>query len=489
MHNHTLLSDGAGRAEEAFAMLRAAGMDAASLTDHTVFGSLVQDSVCDACSPLAGMDEHAWELHGQLADASYVPGEFAAIRGFEWTTPHLGHINVWFSEQWVDSLVTGSLLDPDALLGQLEESDDTLHDFLAQLAPVTDLVPPITSIAGFWEWFAATPTGRGFGGGGSDALCGMNHPNSYGNFEDFAYVAPVADRVVSCEMLNARQDYLYRGTDEGIGSPLNSALNAGWRVGMLGVTDEHGGEFNVVEGKGRAGVWVRSLTREGVREALEARRFYATRWAGLRLDASADGTRMGGTVHHRSGPLAFAVDLDKGPAWYGKRLLAQVLTAGPDAGMPTIAAVHEFRVPGPEEPVVTFTADVSVEETGWVVLRITDPEAPADGLATGAWAEAGNAVAYASPWWLVPDEPATAPTAPVVPAVPAGPASPGSGALGAGGSLPATGGALGTTAGVAVAAAAVTARWLAHAAADHDHDDHAHDGHEHDHGHGHDHPA
>ena len=470
-------------------MLRDAGMDVASLTDHTVFGSLVQDSVCDACSPLAGMDQPGWETHGRLADAANAPGEFTAIRGFEFTTPHLGHLNVWFSEQWVDALTTGSLIDPDALLGQLEESNDDLHDLLAQLAPVIDLVPPTTSIRGFWDWLAAPVTGEGFGGGGADALCGLNHPNSYGNFENFAYIGAVADRVVSCELFNARQDYFFRGTDEGLGSPLNSALNAGWRVGMLGVTDEHGSDFDVVDGKGRAGLWVRELTREGVREALEARRFYATRLAGLRVDATAGGVRMGGTLQHESGPVRFELDIDRGPSWYGKRLLAQVLTTGPALGLPTIAAVHELRVPGPDEPIVAFTADLSVEDTPWVVLRLTDPERPADPLATGGYAEAGDGVAYASPWWL---DPALAPS--VGPPT-AAPAAPIPGAVLSGGrvsSLPATGGAA-SAAGLGAAAVAVASRWLANAAhaGDDDHHHHENDDHEHEQGqdHPHHHPA
>ena len=41
----------------------------------------------------------------RLADDSLDEGRFVALRGFEWTTPHLGHINVWFSELWTDTMV------------------------------------------------------------------------------------------------------------------------------------------------------------------------------------------------------------------------------------------------------------------------------------------------------------------------------------------------------------------------------------------------
>ena len=42
----------------------------------------------------------AWE-NSPLAEAS--------VLGFEWTTQTLGHINVWFSQEWTDPLSTGSL--------------------------------------------------------------------------------------------------------------------------------------------------------------------------------------------------------------------------------------------------------------------------------------------------------------------------------------------------------------------------------------------
>ena len=38
LHNHTLYSDGAGDPSKAFASMRAAGLDAAALTDHSTVG-------------------------------------------------------------------------------------------------------------------------------------------------------------------------------------------------------------------------------------------------------------------------------------------------------------------------------------------------------------------------------------------------------------------------------------------------------------------
>jgi hypothetical protein len=85
--------------------------------------------------------------------------------------------------------------------------------------------------------------------------------------------------------------------------------------GCWGLTDEHGADWGHPEGKGRAGLYVRELTRWGVLEALAARRVFASRIKGLPVDAAltslAAGSklardqpaaRMGTALaHHRSG--------------------------------------------------------------------------------------------------------------------------------------------------------------------------------------------
>ena len=65
-----------------------------------------------------------------------------------------------------------------------------------------------------------------------------------------------------------------------------------------------------------------------------------------------------------------------------------------------------MRLPSPDEPVIAFEIDLDPAEGDWLVLRISDPSAPADPRATAEYAELGRALAYASPFWLV-----TAPSA------------------------------------------------------------------------------
>ena len=354
LHNHTTLSDGKGDPADAFASMRAAGLDVAAITDHSRWASVAAGLV--AMPGNSGIDRYGWEAAGRIADAADEPGAFVAMRGFEWSSALYGHANVWRSARFTDPLRSG----------------------LVAMAP-------------FWRWLERH---------GEDGLAGFNHAGSAMlRFGRFRHRPAVAERVVSFEIFNKTNEHLLLGTERGRPSALVQCLDAGWRVGLLGVTDEHGSDWGHPEGKGRAGLYVHELSRAGVYEALAARRFFASRVKGLRLDAALDGVRMGGTVPVRGGPARFAVDLDRA-GWTGRRLGVQVLRSGP--GLPTLAAAVEVRVPGPDEPPVAFEADLG-GAGGWVVLRVTDPEAAADPPATGQWAGLGRALAYASPFWLVPD--------------------------------------------------------------------------------------
>ena len=79
-------------------------------------------------------------------------------------------------------------------------------------------------------------------------------------------------------------------------------------------------------------------------------------------------------------------------------LKVQVLQSG--CYMPTVVDSFDIRYPPGGAPVPTFTTNIDIANGDWVVLRITDPSAPADGRATGEWESFGNAIAYPSPFFL-----------------------------------------------------------------------------------------
>ncbi|MBW3601110.1 MAG: hypothetical protein KY434_00210 [Actinobacteria bacterium] len=355
--------------------MRAAGLDVAALTDHASVGGgllgLTDPGRWTAAPPdgprwyrsAVGMGERGWRMAASLADAADDPGAFTALRGFEWTHWVLGHVNVWLSQRWTNAVG-----------------------------------PSGTGMSAFYRWLARAP--EAVLGGGADGLAGFNHPGrSPGRFGGFRCDPRVHDRVVSMEIFNRFDDHLFDGFGRGHDSPLAASLDAGWRVGLLGVTDEHGDDWGVPEGKGRTGLWVTGLSRRAVREALLARRFFATRVGGVRLDASAGGVRMGGLVAHRRGPVDLAVDLAMPPEWWGTRLRLQVLRPGPR--VPRVAHVRDVVARGGAEP-LRLTVPMDVDDGDWAVLRVADPSAPGDRRGPAGHPASDRALAYASPFWLRP---------------------------------------------------------------------------------------
>ena len=410
LHNHTLYSDGAGDPAAAFDSMRAAGLDVAALTDHaTVSKALgeLEQPVCGdgACGGVEGIDEARWAATHGLADGANVDHSFTAIRGFEWTSPTLGHVNVWFSQDWVDPLSTVGNTTGEGLAQYLHD----VPGLGPSLAPAVDAAVRAfptsgTGMRAFYDWLDRPPAGAPAAGvllsGGNDGIAGFNHPGrETGRFGHFAYDARLADRIVSLEVFNRGEDYLFEGVDAGMRSPISECLDAGWRVGLLGVTDEHGTDWGYPDGKGRAGLYVRELTRAGVREAMLARRFFSTRLRGLRFGAAANGRQMGSAVPHRDGLVRFTVDVDRGPAFVGQSLDVQVLMSG--SPVPRIVHTERITIPSGGQ-LLTFEAPIDVEDGRWVVLRLTDPTQPADARAPADYGPSGGGIAYAAPFFLEP---------------------------------------------------------------------------------------
>ncbi len=404
LHNHTLLSDGAGDPAAAFGSMRSAGLDVAALTDHATVSQFLPESPCvvdpsgGECQSLAGIHEGSWQRTAALADDADVPGEFTAIRGFEWSSPTLGHMNVWFSSDWADPLHTGGLGSPEDIAAFA--ADNGGPAVLSQLAGLVRSTPAAgAGMRGWYEWLKQDPSTPGLGGG-ADGLAGFNHPGREQlRFSEFTHDPALLERVVTLELFNRREDYLFERVDEGRTSPLVACLDAGWRTGLIGVTDEHGTDWGFPEGKGRAGMWVTELSRAGVRAALLDRRVYATSRQGLRLDATANGVRMGRTLGHRSGRVELRVDLAGGPCEPGRVVGLQVLRTG----SPLPAVVEAVEVAVPDDGVLTLPVDADVADGRWLVLRVSLPDEPADGRADATYRAFGAGIAYSSPWWLDPD--------------------------------------------------------------------------------------
>ncbi len=330
LHNHTLLSDGFGEPELAFESMRTAGVDVAALTDHAT----------DAA--FTGLTRHKWKKLGKLADHANRPGDFTTLRGFEWSHSHLGHINVWYTDEYADLHTAGDT--------------DQLYDWLL----------------------------------GTAGIAAFNHPGRQRQqFNHFAYDPRLAGHMVALEMFNNEDDYVFGGWPRHP-SPLAACLNAGWRTGLTGVSDDHGSDWGHDRDRGQTGIWVAANTRDGVLSAMRARRFFASRVSGLRLDATANGVRMGGLLPLTRGDVTFRLDLDGGP----QTADLQVLRPGTTA--PEVVAIKAVR-PG---RVTELTVPLDALDGDWVVLRVSDPTR--DNATPGPEGHPCNdfGLAYSSPWWL-----------------------------------------------------------------------------------------
>ncbi len=400
LHSHSLISgDAFGDPATAYAQMRARGIDVTCVTEHAISGKDHGELTCPGheeggCHKIEGINETDWAYMRDLADSANAPGEFVSFRGFEWSTPTVGHLNVWFSEQFTDALHEFAFFTPTAIaeVDQVTPVPSSIVDNASKL-------PELATMRFFYSWLASAPS-RALLGGGNDGIACFNHPNEYGSFEHFAYDAAAAPRIVSIEALNADRDFFWFGLDHDPPkpNPFNACFNAGWRVGFTGVSDEHSTEYGR-EGMARGGLWVTETTRAGVRAALEARRSFATFEPGLRLEATANGVPMGAELAHDAGAVTVQLDFDAGTEWVGKAITIEVIRPGPAA--PTLAMVlANVAVPGPGDPPISFGVDVDIADGDWMFLRITDPLRPPHELATAPYRSHGGAIAYTSPWFF-----------------------------------------------------------------------------------------
>ncbi|HUW60038.1 MAG TPA: CehA/McbA family metallohydrolase [Candidatus Bathyarchaeia archaeon] len=238
-HAHSKLSDGEGSPDEAYAAARDAGLDFFALTDH---GELL----------LIWPWEDKWEQERSAADRADAPGEYAALWGFEWSSPLYGHVTVVNSEDYTDCLSTFCLVH-------------------------------------LYDWLADRP----------DAFAEFNHPGCFdyaiADLLHFRLFDQAVNQMVGVECWNGDDGfdrYYYGGNWDGPESYLDRANLNGWRVGALGGEDNHRADWGRM-GRFRTGVLATELTREAIAEAYMSRRFYATEDDNLCLDFRCGGYPMG----------------------------------------------------------------------------------------------------------------------------------------------------------------------------------------------------
>lgn len=243
LHAHSHLSldaDPEGSPLEAYTTARdAGGLDFFSLSDHAEF-------------LIIWPWEHKWQKLRDAADATDEPGVFAAMWGFEWSNPFLGHVSVLNTEDFTHTFKTFRM-------------------------------------RGLYDWIADRP----------DAFAQFNHPGDYDYLGvEFLHFRPhprAVAQMVGIETWNESRpldEYFYAGSWDSDQSFLDVANQKGWRIGALGAQDNHSRDWGF-ENDFRTGILATELTRAGVAEAFRSRRFYSTEDKDLELDVRCAGYPMG----------------------------------------------------------------------------------------------------------------------------------------------------------------------------------------------------
>jgi hypothetical protein len=263
LHGHSSFSDGTGLPEDYLAYARdVAGLDLIALTDHDHWGL-----------PFLDQDPDLWQRIVVETRAQHQPERFVTLLGYEWTSWIYGHRHVLYFDD------TGPLLS--SIDAQYERPED------------------------LWRGLA-----------GRDAIT-MAHHSAGGPIATDWSIAPdprfePVTEVVSVHGSSEAADspsLIYRPVE---GNFVRDALDRGHRFGFVGSGDSHDGHPGLSQlaspSGGLAAIMSEKLTREGVLEALRARRAYATNGARIILRLQLEGAPMGATIAAGTGgPLAVRV--------------------------------------------------------------------------------------------------------------------------------------------------------------------------------------
>ena len=262
LQGHSGISDGTGSPGEYYQYARyVSGMDVSALTDHDALG-------------LLPLDEHPelWEKIMSTANSHYEPGKFVTFLAYEWTSWTYGHRHILFPGERAELY---SFRDPRS---------DTPSELGELLSP--------------WKAIAIPHHPAG----GPINVDWDHHDDRYEPLVEICSVHGNSDSP-------GAPMQIYRPVK---GSFVTDALQRGYRLGILASGDTHDGhpgrKSAGAPSMGIAGIWANSLSREGIWDALLARRTYGTSGERIILRFKIDGHWMGEIVP-LSGPDDIEVEI------------------------------------------------------------------------------------------------------------------------------------------------------------------------------------
>ena len=256
LHNHTQYSDGSLTAATAYATGKANGFDFMAVTDHSY-----------------AVDDSEWADMLTAANNATIPGVFVALRGVEYTQGAEGHINVINTVRHAVRSNTG-----------------------CSFCDYTPNLEKGVTVDGFYNWLSITGT---VGLNGEPTIAQFNHPG-WINFNDWTFHPEVSPTMKLEEVGNGSGTSYVFSEDEYIRS-----LDYGWKIGATNNADTHSPYWGS-NTPHRTGVWMPSLTKSDLLDALQARRTFATEDVNYELGLKGNGVWMGGEMPN-TGSIAFTI--------------------------------------------------------------------------------------------------------------------------------------------------------------------------------------
>lgn len=253
LHGHSSLSDGTGTPEDYYRYAKIVSrLDVSALTDHDAWGLLLMDQNPDI-----------WNHIKTAAYEFYVPGGFVTFAGYEWTNWKHGHKHVLFRKA-TESLLSSRFPEYD--------TPDKL-----------------------WK---ALPDG--------EAITISHHPGGGPVGADWSFSDPAKEPLVEIASIHGNSEKpnaplgIYHPRQGGF---VQDALGKGMHLGILASGDSHNGHPGRRDPRARlsglAGIFAKSLDREGIWEALVHRRVYGTTGPRIILRFLVNGRFMGEDVFLR----------------------------------------------------------------------------------------------------------------------------------------------------------------------------------------------
>jgi hypothetical protein len=128
----------------------------------------------------------------------------------------------------------------------------------------------------------------------SGGLAILAHPGQYGSNIWSNFMFKKTPRIIGMELWNRNNNYYTRTGQDGI-RYYDEALQKGWKIGAAGGQDNHDESWGTMN-TARMAVLATELSREGIMEALAARRYYSTMIDDVEITFKCDEHEMGSSI-------------------------------------------------------------------------------------------------------------------------------------------------------------------------------------------------